>query len=133
MEPLYPVARASYVIGWGIHLTYTQDNAHQPLGGNQHGRFPKIGGYPFWGGGHTKKDYCILGSILRSPFWNPRSPKGSSTNNHILTHNLYYNYYSPNPKYLILGYMDPKPYIPLNIPYRSPLIKRDLIIGYMGT
>ena len=28
-------------------------------------------------------------------------------NNHILTQNLYYNYYYPNPKYLILGYMDP--------------------------
>ena len=28
-------------------------------------------------------------------------------NNHILTQNLYYNYYCPNPKYLIIGYMDP--------------------------
>ena len=28
-------------------------------------------------------------------------------NNHILTQNLYYNYYYPNPKYLIIGYMDP--------------------------
>ena len=28
-------------------------------------------------------------------------------NNHILTLNLYYNYYYPNPKYLIIGYMDP--------------------------
>ena len=28
-------------------------------------------------------------------------------NNHILTPNLYYNYYYPNPKYLIIGYMDP--------------------------
>ena len=27
-------------------------------------------------------------------------------NNHILTQNLYYNYYYPNPKYLIIGYMD---------------------------
>ena len=27
--------------------------------------------------------------------------------NHILTQNLYYNFDSPNPKYLILGYMDP--------------------------
>ena len=28
-------------------------------------------------------------------------------NNHILTQNLYYNYYYPNPKCLIIGYMDP--------------------------
>ena len=28
-------------------------------------------------------------------------------NNHILTQNLYYNYYYPKPKYLIIGYMDP--------------------------
>ena len=28
-------------------------------------------------------------------------------NNHILTQNLYYNYYYPTPKYLIIGYMDP--------------------------
>ena len=28
-------------------------------------------------------------------------------NNHILTQNLYYNYYYPNPKYPIIGYMDP--------------------------
>ena len=27
--------------------------------------------------------------------------------NHILTQNLYYNYYYPNPKYLVIGYMDP--------------------------
>ena len=27
--------------------------------------------------------------------------------NHILTQNLYYNYYYQNPKYLIIGYMDP--------------------------
>ena len=30
-------------------------------------------------------------------------------NNHILTQNLYYNYYYQNPEYLILGYLDPKP------------------------
>ena len=28
-------------------------------------------------------------------------------NNHILTLNLYYNHYYPNPKHLIIGYMDP--------------------------
>ena len=28
-------------------------------------------------------------------------------NNHILTQNLYYQYYYPNPKYLTIGYMDP--------------------------
>ena len=28
-------------------------------------------------------------------------------NNHIPTQNLYYNYYYPKPKYLIIGYMEP--------------------------
>ena len=28
-------------------------------------------------------------------------------NNHIFTQNLYYNYYYPRPKYLIIGYLDP--------------------------
>ena len=28
-------------------------------------------------------------------------------NNYILTQNLYYSYYYPNPKYPIIGYMDP--------------------------
>ena len=28
-------------------------------------------------------------------------------NNQILTQNLYYNYYYPKPKYLIIEYMDP--------------------------
>ena len=30
-------------------------------------------------------------------------------NSHILTQILCYNYYCPNPKYLIIGYLDPKP------------------------
>ena len=28
-------------------------------------------------------------------------------NNHILTQNLYYEHYYPNPKHLIIGYLDP--------------------------
>ena len=28
-------------------------------------------------------------------------------NSHILTQNLYYNYYYPKPKYQIIGYLDP--------------------------
>ena len=28
-------------------------------------------------------------------------------NNHILTQNLYYHYYYPKPKYLVIGYLDP--------------------------
>ena len=40
-------------------------------------------------------------------------------NNHVLTQNLYYNYYYPKPKYPSIWYMDPrvlnpKPYISLN-------------------
>ena len=36
-------------------------------------------------------------------------------NIHILTQNLYYDYYYPNPKYLIIGYMDPLGYVPINV------------------
>ena len=36
-----------------------------------------------------------------------RSLRVQVPNNHILTQNLYYNHYYPNPKYLIIGYMDP--------------------------
>ena len=32
-------------------------------------------------------------------------------NHNILTQNLYQNYYDPNPKYPIVGYMDPLGYI----------------------
>ena len=28
-------------------------------------------------------------------------------NNHLLAHNMYQNYYHPQPKYLIIGYLDP--------------------------
>ena len=28
-------------------------------------------------------------------------------NNHILTQNLYYNYYYPKPRFLLIGYLDP--------------------------
>ena len=36
-----------------------------------------------------------------------RTPRVQVLNNHILTQNLYYNYYYQNPKYLIIGYLDP--------------------------
>ena len=32
-------------------------------------------------------------------------------NNHILTQILYYNCYYPNPKYLVIGHMDPLAYV----------------------
>ena len=36
------------------------------------------------------------------------SPRVQVPNNHALTQNLYYyNYYYPDPRYLIIGYMDP--------------------------
>ena len=35
------------------------------------------------------------------------APRVQVPNNHILTQNLYQNHYYANPKYLILGYMDP--------------------------
>ena len=43
-------------------------------------------------------------------------------NNHILAQNMHYKYYCPNPKYLIIGSMDPKPYISLYIPIGTYLL-----------
>ena len=40
-------------------------------------------------------------------------------NNHVLTQNLYYNYYYPNPKYQIIGYMDPLGNIVTAVVYRD--------------
>ena len=59
-----------------------------------------------------------------SRVWNPFAVleftlKVQILNNHILTQNRDYHSYYPNPKYLLLGYMDPKPYsiyIPLYVP-----------------
>ena len=42
-------------------------------------------------------DSCTRGNTLRVQV----------PNSHLLTKNLYHNYYYPNPKYLIIGYMDP--------------------------
>ena len=38
---------------------------------------------------------------------NPNPQRVQVPNNHIRTQNLYYNYYCPKPKYLIVGYLDP--------------------------
>ena len=41
-------------------------------------------------------------------FWDSRTNlRVQVPNIHIPTQNLYYNYYYPNPKYLIIGYLDP--------------------------
>ena len=37
----------------------------------------------------------------------PHSQRVQVPNNDILAQNLYYNYYHPKPKYLIIGYLDP--------------------------
>ena len=39
-------------------------------------------------------------------FWCKIPLRVQVPNNHILAQNLYYNYYYPNPKYLIIGYME---------------------------
>ena len=52
-------------------------------------------------------------------------------NNHILTPNLYYNYYYPNPKYVIIGYMDPPGFRVLGRRYCSPKSELLIIPGYM--
>ena len=48
-------------------------------------------------------------------------------NNHILPQNLYYNYYYPKPKYLIIGYMDPLG------KEKSPLSSRTHLVCIMRT
>ena len=59
--------------------------------------------------------YIILmsGEVVQSLALQHRMPglalRVQVANKHVLTQNLYYNYYYPNPKYLIIGYMDPKP------------------------
>ena len=52
-----------------------------------------------WGSGPEG----VLASVLRDA----SALRVQVPNNHILTQNLYYNYYYPKPKYLIIGYMDP--------------------------
>ena len=37
----------------------------------------------------------------------PKTLRVQVPNNHILPQNLYYNYYYPRTRYLIVGYMDP--------------------------
>ena len=45
---------------------------------------------------------------MRNPLsLEPNSLKVQIPNNHILTQNQYYNYYYPNTKYPIIGYLDP--------------------------
>ena len=67
-----------------------------------------------------------LSSSLRSPY-DIVILRVQVPNNHILTQNLYYNYYYPKPKYLIIGYMDPLGNIPIEYPgnpYRSFNLER---------
>ena len=58
----------------------------------------------------------------------PKALRVQVPNRHILIQNLYCNYYSPKPKHLIFGYLDPKPYpyIALHIPFKG-----NLILGYL--
>ena len=60
--------------------------------------------------GHQRTD-GFHSKYVTSPGFRDRTNKLSLRvqvpNNHILAQNLYYNYDYPNPKYLIIGYMDP--------------------------
>ena len=49
---------------------------------------------------------AIVQGIIRDD-WGSLSLRVQVPNNHILAQNLYYNCYYPEPKYLIIGYMDP--------------------------
>ena len=53
--------------------------------------------------------------------------------NHILTRNLYYNYYCPNPKYQIIGYMDPLGKIPIYYLLKGDYIRGEHEEGLVGT
>ena len=61
----------------------------------------------------TNHKYMVSGHrwVLQYGLLDPKIPYYSLRvqipNNDILAQNLYYNYYYPNPKYLIIGYMDP--------------------------
>ena len=48
-----------------------------------------------------------LGGLILRPPTSLQPLRVQVPNNRILTQNLYYNYYYPNPKYLIIGYLDP--------------------------
>ena len=50
---------------------------------------------------------CEPDAGSRNKFSGPPNPEGQVPNSHILTQNLYYKYYYPKPKYLIIGYLDP--------------------------
>ena len=60
--------------------------------------------------------YCVLTTYKPENLWTLRGflqgwvpLRVQVSNNHILTPNLYHNYYYPKTKYLIIGYLDPKP------------------------
>ena len=63
--------------------------------------FRKFGGLGFEGEGLR----VALG-VAPGPY-QPLTLRVQVPNNHILTQNLYYHYYYPNPKYLNIGYLDP--------------------------
>ena len=50
---------------------------------------------------------CKLDGEDYDPQFSIQTLRVQVPNNQILTHNLYYNSYYPNPKYRIIGYMDP--------------------------
>ena len=53
---------------------------------------------------------------------NPRTLRVQVHNNHVIfTQSLYYNYYYPKPKYLILGYLDPLGKVLWVVPFRRLL------------
>ena len=66
-----------------------------------------------WGGGGGSRTIPVIKKRnrspkpLRSPIILLRTPRVQVPNNHILTQDLHYKYYYPNPKYLIIIYMDP--------------------------
>ena len=83
-----------------------------PLDGSRQAGFARCAMVPEGASASARvPDFEQLGSgpegVLASVLRDASALRVQVPNNHILTQNLYYNYYYPKPKYLIIGYMDP--------------------------
>ena len=66
--------------------------------------------FAFWDGSSGDRMHCDV------DFSAVVTPRVQVHNHHILTQNLYQNHYYPNAKYLLIGYLDPKPLNPIHSP-----------------
>ena len=85
----------------GYHSNFYMKHRTRSFRAWGHARHSLVGRRSRWVG------VPISGNICLSTVDIQKSLRVQVPNNHILTQNLYHNYYYPNPKYLIIGYMDP--------------------------